>query len=140
MRKYELLLSLLPLMYPDFYLQKDQDGNELVFLDIGNHEKDIQIATMDKSQCEAIANHVHLFGRVNMANKAAIERIGLAIAKNLCRTLVQAYPDKRFVVFLQVNINETTIIRFHQIWEGEPLYFDINQSYHDGTEIFEFRS
>ncbi|MPN04563.1 hypothetical protein SDC9_151804 [bioreactor metagenome] len=69
----------------------------------------------------------------------AVKKICVSIAKNLLQTLTQTFPDKKFIVYLQINNNDS-IIRFHQIWNEEPLYFDVKQLRNkDGTEIFEYK-
>lgn len=44
--------------------------------------------------------------------------------KNLLRSLSFLYPDKAFIVYLQIDPREGLIIRFHQIWQDEPLYYE----------------
>ncbi|MEA5038663.1 MAG: hypothetical protein VB086_02375 [Clostridiaceae bacterium] len=140
MKKYELLLELLPVIYPVFYVKKDRDGHELVFLDAGHHQEDISVVIADKTQCEAVENHFHLFNRTNEENKEAVKKIGASIAKNLLRALMQTFPDKKFIVYLEVNISDSTIVRFHQIWDNEPPYFDVATFKNKNVELFEFKA
>lgn len=53
--------------------------------------------------------------------------MGFKIAQNLKTKLNTDFPNKQFVFFLELNFEESSIIRFHQIWNGEPLYFDVKE-------------
>ena len=77
---------------------------------------------------------------MGIKNKNSVIKIGVNIAKNLLKSLISIFPDKKFVVFLEVNVNDSTIIRFHQIWENEPLYIDIKGFKDKNVEIFEFKN
>ena len=66
--------------------------------------------------------------------------IGRAVANNLLHALGLEFPDKKFIVFLEVNVKDSTIVRFHQQWDDELPYFDLNQTYQEGVELYEFRS
>lgn len=140
MTRYEFLENLLPIIYPDFYVAKDTDSNELVFWDFGEHHILNKTKIADKTQCEAVENHVHLFEKVGIKNKNGVIKIGVSIAKNLLKTLIGVFPDKKFIVYLEVNVNDSTIIRFHQIWENEPLYIDVKAFKDKNVELFEFKN
>ena len=136
------LRYLMPIIYPSFFTSFISTSEELVFL---NEEEDVNFHTGEskqinenfivdnKTQWEAMCNHFHLFEKVKMADYAIALEIGTAIAQNLLNELFNIFPDKNFVVYLQLNINETTIIRFHQIWDDEPPYFDTTRPFEDGT-------
>ncbi len=140
MTRIEYLENLLPIIYPNFYVAKDEDSNELVFWDFGEHHILNKAKIADKTQCEAFVNHIHLFNKVGFKNKNSVIKIGVNIAKNLLKSLISIFPDKKFVVFLEVNVNDSTIIRFHQIWENEPLYIDIKGFKDKNVKIFEFKN
>ena len=140
MNKYEALVNLLPVIYPSFYVAKDKDTIELVFWDLGEHHILENTRIIDKTQFEAIENHFHLFEKVGVKNKESVVKIGISIAKNLLKSLIDVFPNKQFIVYLEVNVNDSTIIRFHQIWENEPLYFEVATFKNKDVDLFEFRS
>ena len=134
---YSAIFDLMPVIYPKFYTVHNAFKNELVFLDDGE-PKVPKVDTADKTQCEAFINHYHLFDKVGKRNYKKVVEIGMAIANNLRDSLLRAFPNKFFVVYLEVNVNDSVMLRFHQIWEDEPPYFDTTQAY-DDVEIFEIR-
>lgn len=139
MKKFELLQELLPLLNPKFYCQADKFGNELVLLDLGHTPIETPISVVDKTQFEAVENHFHLFGKVSKESRETVLAIGTALAENLLRALHQSFPDKRFMVYLSVNYNDSTIIRFHQLWEGEAPYLDTTPNTYKNTTVILFQ-
>ena len=130
--------EILPVIYPSFTERYDEEKNELVFLDNGNIETGTYKIKY-KTSCEAFVNHFHLFDKFPESEFEKVFAIGDKIAKNLIRRLDECYPDKKFVVYLEINRKDSTIIRFHQLWENEPPYFDMAFKYPD-TEIFEYKN
>jgi len=128
------MLDLLPIIYPRFYIAHDASENELVLLNSGAPEIQGVLIT-DKTQCEAFVNHYHLFENIGKQNYENVVAIGHAIAKNLHNALTQAFPTKTFIVYLEVSLKDSVMLRFHQIWENEQPYFDTSQPY-EGVEIF----
>ena len=143
------LKNLFPVIYPSFHMCITRSSEELVFLNIEESSafKANEVKTAlegvfdgDKTLCEATINHFHLFDNVGVAGRTMAVAIGKAIAQNLLSTLTQIFPTKKFVVYLQLNINDSTIIRFHQKWQGEHPYFDTTSDFEDGTELYRFES
>lgn len=123
MNKYKMMGRLIPIIYPKFYTVEEKNGNELIFLDVGQDKQEI-IEVSDKTQCEALENHFHLFEKVGIYNKKTVITIGEIISKNLLNELAKTFPNKKFIIYLDVNILDSVIIRFHQVWDNEPLYYD----------------
>jgi len=149
MTRIEYLNCLLPIIYPKFYTLLSPSLDELVFLHDGDplpsflDKEGKAIANYisdDRTQFEATNNHFHLFDKVGEAYKEMSLDIGKAIANNLLGALNVAFPKKKFVVYLEVNPKTSTILRFHQIWDGESPYLDVKQTYQDDLKLFEFRS
>lgn len=143
MNKYDLLIDMLPVIYPEFYKITDADENELIFLDLGNQAdtegiKGIKVA--DKTQTESFINHVHLFGRIKSENKDKVTQIALAIAKNIFDSLILKFPDKKFIVYVTVNPKDSTIIRFHQCWDDEAPYIDTKDFFEKDVELHVFQN
>ena len=124
---HEKINTLLPIIFPKFCLQYDQYENELVFLQpkqgVSNH---LQI--FDKTQCEALQNHVHLFDHVPRIYQEMNLRICRSIAENLWNRLKESYPTKHFVVYLHWNPKGSSTVRFHQLWADEEPYFDLKNN------------
>jgi len=137
------------IIYPSFYSLYTNAGEELIFLDDGAKLPSLtdkngtligDFNNEDKTQNEAFINHYHLFEKVGEKGRLDAIRVGTAVAENLLSSLVCTYPDKKFIVYLEVNEKDSTIVRFHQLWDNEPLYLDLSQVRQEGLSIFEFRS
>ena len=99
MTRVEYLKSMLPVLYPDFYTLYNADKSELVFWNLGQKlEADIKnnitglsyasYLGLDKTQCEATQNHVHIFNQVDEDNRQNIIEVGTKIAKHLLDDLM----------------------------------------------------
>jgi len=137
MNNFASFLNLMLIIYPKFYTAYDTSKNELVFLKTNEPELHA-ITVTDKTQCEAVSNHFHIFDKVGQKNYDYAIDAGKTIANNLLNSLTQTFPSKKFVVYLEVNVKDSVTIRFHQVWDNEPPYFDMTQNYGDIT-IFELR-
>lgn len=135
----EKINNLLTIIYPEFYLVKDMSGNEFVLLKTDTIEDFKQITVTDKTQTEAFLKHIHLFDRVSKNDCCKLEAVGKKIAQNLFERLKSSFPQKKFVVYLEINPKDSTIIRFHQIWEDEYMFIDSSAKY-ENTVIFEYRT
>ena len=135
----EKINNLLTIIYPEFYLVKDMSGNEFVLLKTDTIEDFKQITVTDKTQTEAFLKHIHLVDRVSKNDCCKLEAVGKKIAQNLFERLKSSFPQKKFVVYLEINPKDSTIIRFHQIWEDEYMFIDSSAKY-ENTVIFEYRT
>lgn len=138
MSMYEKLDALLPVVCPEFYCQRDIHGNTYVFLNEGRGGKtNILPEIQDKTQLEAIENHIHLFdGPFRKKDYELIKELSLRLAQNMFDKLTDAFPEKKFMLYLTMN-NDSVIIRFHQRWDNEPPYYDLTDTY--DAEIFAFK-
>lgn len=113
------------ILNPNFKVCISDKNDEIVFLDIGREYPDIILNIhANNTIWEGSANHYHLFFEVKKRDQEYVRQISLAIAKNIKRMLELQLPEKKFVVYLDINFKETTIVRFHQIWENEELYYE----------------
>lgn len=135
MKSINLLNSIATLF--QFKLIKDSKGNEYTLLQ-NNHLKSIENIE-DKTAFEAIENHVHIPVKVKKSNFDNMCSIGKILGKTLLSCLKQEFPSKSFVVFVCISIGGSIVIRFHQKWENEPLYYDVLDNYEKGTKIFAFK-
>jgi len=86
-----------------------------------------QIARVrDKTEFEAVENHVHLLDGVKKSEFHTLIDIGTRLGQAMLTCLKSSYPDKIFYVFASVTLGDSFIIRFHQNWEGEAPYFDVD--------------
>ena len=114
--------------YPAFYTRRDPSGAEFVLLDTGDgpDTSPLPLAVEDRTDYEAVWNHVHLFsGPLPPEELAEVRTRALAAAQDLRHALEQTFPGKRFAVFLTLN-PEGGILRFHQLWPGEALYYQVS--------------
>lgn len=119
-----------------FKLIKDSEGNEYILF--YNNQLDFIENIEDKTAFEAIENHIHIIEKVKKSDFDNVCSIGKILGKALLSCLNQEFPDKTFVVFVCVGIGQSLIIRFHQKWGNEPLYYDVSGNYEKGTKIFIF--
>lgn len=123
-----IIFDLEEVIFPEFYTRKDNKGNEYVFLKTSEEVNNQTIVFQkDKTAFEAFENHIHLWEKIKKKDQEKYKNLGFKIAQNLKTKLNTDFPNKQFVVFLELNFEESSIIRFHQIWNGEPLYFDVKE-------------
>ncbi|MBQ7838102.1 MAG: hypothetical protein IJ395_05720 [Clostridia bacterium] len=136
MRKTELLKNVANLF--DFKTLTDKNGNEyVVYADSKITETDFDIE--DKTQFEALETHVHLIDNVKKNDFNDLVEIGRILGKTQLNALKTKYPDKEFCVFVTVDVGESMIIRFHQVWENEPVYYRPDDFNSDKTKVLMFR-
>ena len=118
------LCALLPLVYPKFYTIADTFGHEFVLLakSTGELPPDACFSVLDRTEFEAERNCIQLFDRLRGDDCADVLFAGKALAENLLNALKAAYPEKKFVVTLEINLKTATCIRFHQLWSGEEPF------------------
>ena len=101
----------------------DEAGNELLCL-YDDHRKTIPLSVKDKTAYEAVNNHVHLLDDISdeVFSKLVVD------APILCRLIYNnikaQYPQKKLAVYVTVSRCDSFTIRFHQVWPGEPLYYN----------------
>lgn len=78
----------------------------------------------DKTQFEAVENHVHLCDNIKKRDFNDLTLVGENLGQALFFCLKSTFPDKDFVVFVSIQVGFSMIIRFHQKWNGEDYYYD----------------
>lgn len=121
-----------------FKTVSDKDGNEYVLFTYSNINK-IDFEIDDKIQFEAVENHVHLSDNIKNKDFDKAVEIGRILGETLLNALKEKYPDKEFCVFVTVDVGDSMIIRFHQVWENEPVYYNPDDFNSDKTKILMFR-
>ncbi len=101
---------------------------DYVFLDCKNENvysyASCKETDSQKIVTEALENHVHLFDNVPKHMRKDVRKIAIAVAQNLFERLKYDFPDKHFVVLLELKYKESIVVRFHQIRQNCALYID----------------
>ena len=100
----------------------DENRNEYVVF--ANSQVEDIINIEDRTQFEAVENHVHLLENIGKSQLPRVKKIADSLGNALINSLHGAYPDKRFSVFATYGAGNDLTIRFHQKWDNEPPYFD----------------
>ena len=100
---------------------------------------EINFEIEDKTQFEALENHIHLVDNVKKSDFCELIEIGKILGGTQLNALKSKYPDKEFCVFVTVDIGESMIIRFHQVWENEPVYYNPDDFNSGKTKVLMFR-
>ncbi len=135
MRKIDILKTVANLF--DFKTITDNNSNEYVvyacsgITEVGSEPE-------DKTQFEALENHVHLVDNVKKIDFDELIEIGKVLGETQLNALKSKFPDKEFCVFVTVDIGESMIIRFHQVWENEPAYYNPDDFNSDKTRVLMF--
>lgn len=136
MRKIDILKTVSNLF--DFKIIMDENGNEYVVCS-NSSMNEVGSEPKDKTQFEAVENHVHLIDNVKKSDFDELIEIGRVLGEMQLNALKSKYPDKEFCVFVTVDIGESMIIRFHQVWENEPVYYNPDDFNSDKTRVLMFR-
>ena len=100
----------------------DECGNEYVLFK--NSCMDSIHGITDKTEFEAVENHIHLLDKIKSEEFEDLIKIAPSICCLLLNSLQCAFPDKHFVVYVTVHLHDSMTIRFHQKWENEDYYID----------------
>lgn len=136
MKKIELLKEFSEIF--GFKTVTDKNGNEYVVCADSVLDK-IGFEPEDKTQFEAVENHIHLIDNVKKSDFEKLTEIGKILGETQLSALKAKYPDKEFCVFVTIDIGESMIIRFHQIWKNEPVYYNPDNFNSDTTKILMFK-
>lgn len=137
MTKVELLKDFSEMF--DFKTVTDENGNEYVIY-ANSVLDEIGSEIEDKTQFEAVENHIHLIDNVRKSDFEELVEIGRILGETQFNALKAKYPDKEFCVFVTVDIGESMIIRFHQVWENEFVYYNPDDFNSDKTKVLMFRN
>lgn len=136
MKKIELLRDFSEMF--DFKIVTDENGNEYVIY-ANSVLDEIGSEPEDKTQFEAVENHIHLIDNVKQSDFDKLIEVGRILGETQLSALKSKYPDKEFCVFVTVDIGESMIIRFHQIWDNEPVYYNPDDFNSDKTRVLMFK-
>lgn len=92
----------------------------------------------DRTQFEACENHIHLIDNLKKEEYASCIEVAQSLGKALLYCLHATYPERQFVVFVSLRLNDSMIIRFHQRWQNEAPYFNPNDFASDQETVLKF--
>ncbi len=95
----------------------------------------------DRTAFESLENHVHITDKVFMSNFNNLCNQGELIGQLMLAKLKLDFPDKHFYVFVTIQIRESMIVRFHQRWENEDPWINVDDPYwqtQKGLKVFCF--
>lgn len=115
-----------------------QCGEEMVFFKNAIIQ-DIDLVD-DKTEFESSENHIHLLNNVKRHEFDALIPVAQNLGKLLLGNLKYYYPSKQFMVFVSLKLNDSMIIRFHQVWENEEPYCNPEEYVKDNERVFMFKA
>lgn len=122
-----------------FRTVKDSQGDEYVLFNDSDIMPEDLKNIPDKTEFEAIENHVHLLEKVTRKEYENLDEISKTLGMALLNCLRQKYPSKHFFVYVSVDLKNSMIIRFHQDWKNEEPYYS-DDDFGKGTKLFKFYS
>jgi hypothetical protein len=116
----------------------DEQGNEIVLFAQSNY--DFVENIKDRTEFEAYENHVHLIDNIRKNEFNKLVPIARDLGQTLLNCLKFQYPNKQFIVFVSLHLNDSMIIRFHQKWENEEPYCNPSEFTSSKELVFSFES
>ena len=101
---------------------EDEEGNEYVLF--AQNELSCIEGITDHTAFEACENHVHLLNHIKAETFNICISIAASIGQAVLNNLQVAYPQKKFIVFVSMQKNDSLILRFHQKWPNEEPYYN----------------
>ena len=114
----------------------DENGTEYVVFESssGDYVRNIQ----DKTAFESFENHRHILDNIKKIEFFSFFPIAEGIGQSLLYSLKQVFPNKRFVVYVTLRVGDAMIVRFHQIWDGVPWYYNPADFTDPDEKVFAF--
>lgn len=135
MKRLDFLQSIVRLF--SFKTIADDCGNEYVVFDDSTITPEILKNISDKTEFEALENHVHLLEKITKKEFENGVEVSNLLGKSLLNCLRQKYPNKHFFVYVSIDLKDSMIIRFHQKWENEEPYYN-SDDFGKNTKLFMF--
>ena len=96
---------------------------------------DFNYEVNDKTEFEAVNNHIHILDNISKAELGELKDISMDLCKCIQYTLQTKYPDKQFYVYATASEHDSFILRFHQSWNNERPYYSPDFTYEDDLVI-----
>lgn len=120
----------------EFKTVSDECGNEYVLFKQSNCDHISGIK--DRTEFEACENHVHLMDNVKKDEFTRLIPVVKRLGEAVLQCLKSEYPQKQFMVFVSLHLNDSMIIRFHQKWENEKPYCNPEDYKSEKEKVFVF--
>ncbi len=114
----------------------DENGCEYIVYKSSSLDKISNIG--DKTQFEAVENHVHLFDKISRRERKKLIPSAKKLGSLLMFCLKKNYPQKQFYVYVSICVNESMIIRFHQKWDNQAPYLSPELDLNENSTILFF--
>ncbi len=114
----------------------DEKGNEYVLFSMSQCDSIRNIE--DKTAFEAIENHVHLLERIKKQEFENLISVAKILGQTLANSLKIQFPAKNFYVYVSLRLHDSMIIRFHQKWENEEPYYDLDTDIGNIEKVFRY--
>ena len=135
MKRLNFLQSVVGLF--SFKTIADDCGNEYVVFDDSTITPEILKNISDKTEFEALENHIHLFEKTTKKEFENGDEVSNFLGKTLLNCLREKYPEKHFYVYISIDLKDSMIVRFHQKWENEMPYYT-DKGFGKNTKLFTF--
>jgi hypothetical protein len=129
---------MISILSPTFKTILDENANEFVLFHDCYSFNEVT-GVLDKTEFEAIQNHIHILDSVKDYELNMLIPIANKLGMVLLENLKYHYPQKKFVVYVTIRLHDSMIIRFHQQWPNELDYFDANDFTSSNEKIFIFK-
>ena len=116
----------------------DKKGNEFIlFADSTINSID---SIEDRTDFESSENHIHILRNIKKFEMEDLILIGKVLGETLLGTLRLKFPDREFIVYVTLRLNDSMIIRFHQKWENELPYCNPSEFKSEKEKVFAFET
>ncbi len=116
----------------------DKQGTEFVVFAQSSYDSVRNVK--DKTEFEAFENHVHLVDNLKKGEFDRFVPIAEVLGQTLLKCLKWHYPNKHFMVYVSLHLNDSVIIRFHQKWEDEEPYCNVDDFKSKKEKVFVFEA
>ena len=93
-------------------------------IDILNKTHNLQMG-LDRTSFESLENHIHITEKVKKRDFDMLCKHGEVLGELMLLKLKNDFPDRQFFVYVTVQVGDSMIIRFHQKWEDEAPWMDV---------------
>jgi len=100
----------------------DEEENEYILF--ANSPLSCAHGITDRTAFEAIENHVHLVDNIKKSEFDILLSVGDTLGQAVLCSLKNQYPNKHFCVYISLCLHDSMIIRFHQKWDNEAIYYN----------------
>lgn len=136
MRTIDLMESVVDIF--NFKVVRDECGNEYVLYGKSGFDSACGMNITDRTEFEAVENRTYIANNVKKSEFGRWIGVMNELGGLLADRLRKQFPQKKFIVFVTVSLNDSAIIRFHQRWHNELPYYDVSIPCSDGEYLASF--